>query len=150
MYINNIYASNVNNNETFSVQETESSPQKSKMADSTWATLIPMIFIFVLFYFLLIRPQEKRKRMHASLISGIKKGERIITNSGLFGKITAIKDDDTITLQIADGVEVKVLKASIANLDNNNDNAEKNQNNTAKNGNTNKLINKKNKESNVK
>ena len=62
---------------------------------------IPIILMFVIFYFLLIRPQQKRQKEHRSMISSLKKGDRIITSGGLHGRITGI-DDTTLTLEIAD------------------------------------------------
>jgi preprotein translocase subunit YajC len=76
-----------------------------------------MVLIFVVFYFLLIRPQEKKRRNQETLVSGVKKGEEVMTNSGLFGVVTKINDsDNTVMVQIAKDVEVKVLKNSIADI----------------------------------
>ena len=76
-----------------------------------------MVLIFVVFYFLLIRPQEKKRRNQETLVSGVKKGEEVMTNSGLFGVISKINDsDNTVMLQIAKDVEIKVLKTSIADI----------------------------------
>ena len=71
----------------------------------------------MVFYFLLIRPQEKKRRNQETLVSGVKKGEEVMTNSGLFGVISKINDsDNTVMLQIAKDVEIKVLKTSIADI----------------------------------
>ena len=74
---------------------------------------IPIILMFVIFYFLLIRPQQKRQKEHRSMISNLKKGDRIITSGGLHGRITGI-DDSTLTVEIADKVRVKVARANVS------------------------------------
>jgi preprotein translocase subunit YajC len=74
---------------------------------------IPIILMFVIFYFLLIRPQQKRQKEHRSMVASLKKGDRIITSGGLHGRITGI-DDATLTLEIADKVRVKVARANVS------------------------------------
>lgn len=74
---------------------------------------IPIILMFVIFYFLLIRPQQKRQKDHRSMISSLKKGDRVITSGGLHGRITGI-DDTTLTLEIADKVRVKVARTNVS------------------------------------
>lgn len=75
--------------------------------------LLFMIAIILLFYVMLIRPQQKRAKEHRSLLTGLSKGDEVITSGGLAGKITKV-NDDFIMLNVADGVEVKVQKAAIA------------------------------------
>jgi len=74
---------------------------------------IPIILMFVIFYFLLIRPQQKRQKEHRNMVSNLKKGDRIITSGGLHGRITGI-DDTTLTVEIADKVRVKVARANVS------------------------------------
>jgi len=74
---------------------------------------IPIILMFVIFYFLLIRPQQKRQKEHRNMVSNLKKGDRIITSGGLHGRITGI-DDNTLTVEIADKVRVKVARANVS------------------------------------
>lgn len=76
---------------------------------------IPIILMFVIFYFLLIRPQQKRQKEHRSMISNLKKGDRIITSGGLHGRITGI-DETTLTVEIADKVRVKVARANVSGM----------------------------------
>jgi preprotein translocase subunit YajC len=76
---------------------------------------IPIILMFVIFYFLLIRPQQKRQKESRNMISNLKKGDRIITSGGLHGRITGL-DDTTLTLEIADKVRVKVGRSSVAGM----------------------------------
>jgi preprotein translocase subunit YajC len=77
--------------------------------------LIPIILMFVIFYFLLIRPQQKRNKEHQQMIGNLKKGDRIITNGGIYGRITGM-DESTLTVEIADRVRVKVVRANVAGL----------------------------------
>lgn len=104
--------------DTITVQDSGSAPAAPPPVESNgWTSLVPMILIFVVFYFLLIRPQEKKRRNQESLVSGVKKGEEVMTNSGLFGVVSKINDsDNTVLLQIAKDVEIKILKTSIADI----------------------------------
>lgn len=73
---------------------------------------IPLILMFVIFYFLLIRPQQKKTKEHREMISNLKKGDRIITSGGLHGRITGL-DESTLTVEIADKVRVKVARGNV-------------------------------------
>ena len=73
---------------------------------------IPLILMFVIFYFLLIRPQQKKTKEHREMISNLKKGDRIITSGGIYGRITGM-DDTTLTVEIADKVRVKVGRSNV-------------------------------------
>jgi preprotein translocase subunit YajC len=75
-------------------------------------TFLPMIALVVIFYFLLIRPQQKRQKEHKNMVSGLAKGDEIVTMGGVLGKIIAV-DDNFITVEIAKGVEIKVQRNSV-------------------------------------
>ena len=75
--------------------------------------LMMLGLMFVIFYFLLIRPQTKQRRQHEDMLNSLKAGDRIVTTGGLYGKITAIKDQ-VVTLEIAEKVRVKVVRGNIA------------------------------------
>jgi preprotein translocase subunit YajC len=77
--------------------------------------LVPLVFMFGIFYFLLIRPQQKKAKEHRALLDSLKKGDQVITAAGIHGKVTAI-DENVITLEIATGVNIKVSKGFIASL----------------------------------
>ena len=70
-------------------------------------SLLPLVVIFVLFYFLLIRPQQKRAKQHKEMVAALSKGEEVVTNGGLLGKVTDV-DDNFISLEISSGLTVKV------------------------------------------
>ena len=80
-----------------------------------FSTFIPLILMFVIFYFLLIRPQQKKTKEHRQMISNLRKGDRIVTSGGLHGRITGLSDT-TLTVEIADKVRVKVSRASVGAL----------------------------------
>ena len=77
--------------------------------------LLPFAFIFIIFYFLLIRPQQKRQKEHQSLLSNLKTGDKVITTSGIHGLIANVKDT-TFLVKIADNVKIEVDKNAIASV----------------------------------
>jgi preprotein translocase subunit YajC len=99
------------------VQTTQALPEAPSKMDSTWTSFVPMILIFAVFYFLLIRPQEKKRKEQEQLVSSVKKGENVVTNAGIHGKVTKVNESDsTIMLEIAEGVEIKISKAAILEI----------------------------------
>jgi len=81
------------------------------------AQLLPFLLIFVVFYFLLIRPQQKRAKEHRQLVNSLKKGDQVITSGGISGKvIKAVDEKDTVEVEIASGVVVNVVRAMIAEV----------------------------------
>lgn len=74
---------------------------------------VPFIFIFVIFYFLIIRPQAKRQKDHQKFLSEIKRGDEVVTSSGILGRVEGLTEQ-FVTLEIADGVRVKMLRTQIA------------------------------------
>lgn len=75
-------------------------------------SFLPMIALFVIFYFLLIRPQQKRTKDHREMVSGLAKGDEIVTMGGMLGKITAV-DDNFVSVSVAKDTEVRIQKASV-------------------------------------
>jgi len=80
-----------------------------------FTAFIPLILMFVIFYFLLIRPQQKKSKDHREMIGSLKKGDRIITSGGIHGIITGA-DENTLTLEIAEKVRVKLNRGNVAGL----------------------------------
>ena len=76
---------------------------------------IPLILMFVIFYFLLIRPQQKKTKEHRQMITNLKKGDRIVTSGGIHGRITGM-DEVILTVEIADRVRVKVARGNVSAL----------------------------------
>ncbi|MCP3676546.1 MAG: preprotein translocase subunit YajC [Deltaproteobacteria bacterium] len=75
--------------------------------------MAPIILLFVVFYFLLIRPQQKKAKDHKAMLSQLQKGDNVMTNGGIFGKITAVSDN-AYTIEIANNTAIKVAKEYIA------------------------------------
>ena len=86
------------------------------MSGSGFAQFIPLILIFVIFYFFLIRPQQKKIKDHKAMVASLKRGDEVITSGGILGKIEKVQEDDKIDLQISENVSVKVVKSTIQGL----------------------------------
>lgn len=82
---------------------------------STWVNLLPLALIFVVFYFLLIRPQTKRAKEHREMVAKLATGDEIVTNGGILGRISGI-DDSFVTLEIAPNVTIRVQRLQVAQL----------------------------------
>ncbi|HMS86641.1 MAG TPA: preprotein translocase subunit YajC [Nitrospira sp.] len=78
-------------------------------------SLVPFLLIFVIFYFLLIRPQQQKQKQQQTLLDAIKKGDKVVTTSGIWGTVTNL-GKDTVTLQIADNTKVKMQRENISRL----------------------------------
>jgi preprotein translocase subunit YajC len=90
-------------------------PQPGGGQGSQIMSFLPIILIFVIFYFLLIRPQQKRSKEHRGLLANLKVGDNVLTSGGIYGRITGLRDD-IITLEISDKVRVKVSRGHIAGV----------------------------------
>jgi preprotein translocase subunit YajC len=77
---------------------------------------IPLILIFAIMYFLLIRPQQKKLKEHKAMVEGLRRGDQVVTQGGLIGKVTKVKDDDEIEVELAQGVKVRVVKSTVAQV----------------------------------
>ena len=86
------------------------------MDGSGIAQFIPLILIFVIFYFFLIRPQQKRVKDHKAMVESLKRGDEIITSGGIIGTIERVMEDDRIEVNIGDNVKVQVIKTTITSL----------------------------------
>jgi len=78
-------------------------------------SLAPMVLIFVVFWFLLIRPQQKKAKEHRALVSALKRGDRVVTSGGIYGQVTHVADDH-LMVEIADGVKIKILRDAVSNV----------------------------------
>jgi preprotein translocase subunit YajC len=80
-------------------------------------SLVPLILIFGIMYFLLIRPQQKKLKEHQMMVQALRRGDQIITQGGIMGKVTKVKDDSNeVEVEIAAGVNVRVIRSTIANV----------------------------------
>ena len=81
--------------------------------NSQFAQFIPLILIFVIFYFFLIRPQQKKVKEHREMVKNLKRGDEIITSGGIIGNVERVLEDDRIEVNISDGVKVEVIKNTV-------------------------------------
>ena len=79
-------------------------------------SLLPFVLIFVIMYFLILRPQQKREKQHAEMVKNVRRGDTVITSGGLVGKVTKVVDDDQIEVEIAEGVRVRQMRAMVADV----------------------------------
>ena len=82
------------------------------MESSGIGQFIPLILIFVIFYFFLIRPQQKKVKEHKAMVESLKKGDKVVTSGGITGTISRVIDNDKVEVEIADNVTVEVVKAT--------------------------------------
>ncbi len=83
---------------------------------SGFEALLPLVLIFVVFYFLLIRPQQKKQKQHKVMLGAVRRGDRVVTGGGIVGIVTKVIDDKELAVEITDGVKVRVQRALIANV----------------------------------
>ena len=86
------------------------------MSGSGFAQFIPLILIFVIFYFFLIRPQQKRVKDHKTMVSSLKRGDEVITSGGIIGIVERVMEDDRIEVKLSDNVKVQIIKSTITSL----------------------------------
>ena len=86
------------------------------MSGSGFAQFIPLILIFVIFYFFLIRPQQKRVKEHKLMVAALKRGDEVVTSGGIVGRVERILDDDKVDLLISENVTVQVIQSTIQSL----------------------------------
>jgi len=79
-------------------------------------SFLPLILIFVVFYFLLIRPQQKKLKDHKAMIEGLRRGDRIVTAGGIIGTVTRVGENDEAIVEIAEGVRVRVLRSTVTTV----------------------------------
>lgn len=101
---------------TLSLAPSAAMAQAASAAPNPMTSMLPLLFIFVIFYFLLIRPQKKRMQAHEAMVMATKKGDHVVTSGGILGKVTAVENDDTLRIEIASGVEVRVLRATLTSI----------------------------------
>ncbi len=83
---------------------------------SGFEALLPLVLIFVVFYFLLIRPQQKKQKPHKEMLTASRRGDRVVTGGGIIGTVTKVFDDRELAVEITDGVKVRVQRALVASV----------------------------------
>jgi len=79
-------------------------------------SLLPFVLIFVIMYFLILRPQQKRVKQHQEMVKNVRRGDTVVTNGGLVGKVTKVIDDDQIEIEIADDVRIRQMRQMVADV----------------------------------
>ncbi len=83
---------------------------------STLTSLLPLVLIFVVFYLLLIRPQQKKMKQHREMVAALRRGDRVVTGGGLVGTVTKVVSDTELQVEVAEGVKVRVVRATISEV----------------------------------
>jgi len=83
---------------------------------AAFTSFVPLILIFAIMYFILIRPQQKKLKDHKAMVEGLRRGDQIVTQGGILGKVTKVKEDGEIKVEIAEGVKVRVVRSTIAQV----------------------------------
>jgi len=78
--------------------------------------LLPFVLIFVIMYFLILRPQQRRAKAHQEMVKNLRRGDTVITSGGLVGKVTKVVDDDQVEIEVAEGVRVRQVKTMVADV----------------------------------
>ena len=84
-------------------------------AASALTSFVPLILIFVIMYFLMIRPQQKRVKQHKEMVSALKKGDQVVTQGGIIGKVASVRDEE-LEVEIATGVRVRVVRGTVSQV----------------------------------
>ncbi|MCF3973868.1 preprotein translocase subunit YajC [Paracoccus salsus] len=82
---------------------------------AAFAQFIPLILIFAIMYFLMIRPQQKRVKQHRAMVEALKKGDQVVTQGGILGKVTSVRDDE-LEVEIAQGVKVRIVRSTVSQV----------------------------------
>ncbi|WP_375172746.1 preprotein translocase subunit YajC [Pseudooceanicola sp.] len=80
------------------------------------AQFLPLILIFAIMYFLLIRPQQKKLKDHQAMVNAVRRGDQVVTQGGIVGKVVKVREDGEVEVEIADGVKVRVIKSTLADV----------------------------------
>ena len=78
--------------------------------------LVPLILIFAIMYFLLIRPQQKKAKEHQAMVKALRRGDQVVTQGGVIGKVAKVKDENELDVEIAEGVKVRVVQSTIVQV----------------------------------
>ena len=79
-------------------------------------SLLPFALIFVIMYFLILRPQQKRVKQHQEMVKNVRRGDTVVTNGGLIGKVTKVIDDEQIEVEIADGIRIRQMRSMVSDV----------------------------------
>ncbi|HEY5770497.1 MAG TPA: preprotein translocase subunit YajC [Terrimicrobium sp.] len=100
----------------FLAQAASPAPEGAGAQPSFLMSIMPLVFVFVIFYFLLIRPQQRRQKAHEKLVSSIKTGDKVVTSSGIHGIVANVKEK-TLLVKVADNVKIEFDRSSVASVE---------------------------------
>ncbi|MBI1329857.1 MAG: preprotein translocase subunit YajC [Alphaproteobacteria bacterium] len=80
------------------------------------SSIVPLVLVFAIMYFLLIRPQQQRMKQHRQMVDNVKRGDTVVTAGGIVGKVTKVRDDGELMVEIADNVQVRVMKSTLSEV----------------------------------
>ncbi len=83
---------------------------------AAFGSFVPLILIFAIMYFLLIRPQQKKMKDHQAMINAVRRGDQVVTAGGLIGKVSKVKEDNEVELELAQGVKVRAVKSTLSQV----------------------------------
>lgn len=86
------------------------------MEGGAFAQFVPLILIFAIMYFLLIRPQQKKLKEHQKMVADLRRGDQVVTQGGIIGKVAKVKDDNEVEVEIANDVHIRVVRGTIAQV----------------------------------
>ena len=84
--------------------------------DNMLVSLLPFVLIFVIMYFLILRPQQKRQKQHADMVKNVRRGDTVVTSGGLVGKVTKVIDDEQVEVEVAEDVRVRQMRSMLADV----------------------------------
>ena len=83
---------------------------------STFGSLVPLLLIFLIMYFIIIRPQQKKAKEHKLMVEALKRGDQVLTQGGIIGKVSKIKDDNEIEVEISANTKVRIVRSTVVNV----------------------------------
>ena len=86
------------------------------MEGNAFAQFIPLILIFAIMYFLLIRPQQKKMKEHQKMVEGLRRGDMVVTQGGIIGKVVKVKENNELEVELSEGVKVRVVQSTVAQV----------------------------------
>jgi preprotein translocase subunit YajC len=84
--------------------------------DSMLVSLLPFVLIFVIMYFLILRPQQRRQKQHADMVKNVRRGDTVVTSGGLIGKVTKVIDDEQVEVEVAEDVRIRQMRSMLADV----------------------------------
>lgn len=90
--------------------------QSAGGAAGAFTSFVPLILIFAIMYFMMIRPQQKKLKQHKAMVEALRRGDQVLTQGGIIGKVIKVAEDGIVEVEIAEGVKIKVMKSTIAQV----------------------------------